>query len=57
MTAQFTEFETINDQDLQAAAGGIVAVPEKLGHPDIDHIKKMGKALAKKMHDGASDVA
>ena len=57
MTAQFIEFETINDQDLQAAGGGIVAVPEKLGHPDIGHIKKMAKALAKKMHDGASDVA
>ena len=57
MTAQFIEFETINDQDLQAAAGGIVAVPGKLGHPDIDHIKKMAKALAKKMHDGASDMA
>ena len=57
MIAQFIEFETINDQDLQAAAGGIVAVPEKLGHLDIDYIKKMAKALAKKMHDGASDMA
>ena len=57
MTAQFIEFETINDQDLQAAGGGIVAVPEKLGHLDVDHIKEMAKALAKKMHDGASDVA
>ena len=57
MTTQFIEFETITDQGLQAAGGGIVAVPEKLGHLDIDHIKKMGKALAEKMHDGASDMA
>ena len=40
MIAQFIEFETINDQDLQAAGGGIVAVPEKVGHLDVDHIKK-----------------